>query len=130
MFPDFEILFCCSKIKKSLIWNSCWRWQFFKFFSFFFKFYFIFKLYIIVLVLPNIKMNPPQVYICSPSWTLLIGGRLLYNVGLVSAIQQCGSIIIIRIFPPSWSFLPYPFPLKRLSQSSRLDSLCSIAASH
>ena len=24
-------------------------------------FYFIFKLYIIVLVLPNIKMNPPQV---------------------------------------------------------------------
>ena len=26
---------------------------------FFFKFYFIFKLYIIVLVLPNIKMNPP-----------------------------------------------------------------------
>ena len=36
-------------------------------FFFFFKFYFIFKLYIIVLVLPNIKMNPPQVYMCSPS---------------------------------------------------------------
>ena len=30
--------------------------------AFFLKFYFIFKLYIIVLVLPNIKMNPPQVY--------------------------------------------------------------------
>ena len=30
-------------------------------------FFFIFKLYIIVLVLPNIKMNPPQVYMCSPS---------------------------------------------------------------
>ena len=30
--------------------------------AFFFKFYFIFKLYIIVLVLPNVKMNPPQVY--------------------------------------------------------------------
>ena len=44
---------------------------FFFFYSFFFKFYFIFKLYIIVLVLPNIKMNPPQVYMCSPSWTLL-----------------------------------------------------------
>ena len=29
---------------------------------FFFEFYFIFKLYITVLVLPNIKMNPPQVY--------------------------------------------------------------------
>ena len=33
--------------------------------------YFIFKLYIIVLVLPNIKMNLPRVYMCSPSWTLL-----------------------------------------------------------
>ena len=29
----------------------------------FFFFYFIFKLYKIVLVLPNIKMNPPQLYI-------------------------------------------------------------------
>ena len=38
---------------------------------FIFKFYFIFKLYNIVLVLPNIKMNPPQVYMCSPTWTLL-----------------------------------------------------------
>ena len=28
---------------------------------------FFFKLYIIVLVLPNIKMNPSQVYMCSPS---------------------------------------------------------------
>ena len=28
---------------------------------------FFFKLYIIVLVLPNIKMNLPQVYMCSPS---------------------------------------------------------------
>ena len=37
----------------------------------FILFYFIFKLYIIVLVLPNIKMNLPQVYMCSPSWTLL-----------------------------------------------------------
>ena len=41
------------------------------FFFFFFKFYFIFKLYNIVLVLPNTEMNPPQVYMCSPSWTLL-----------------------------------------------------------
>ena len=37
----------------------------------FLKFYFIFKLYNILLVLPNIKMNPPQVYPGSPSWTLL-----------------------------------------------------------
>jgi len=35
--------------------------------DFFFKFYFIFKLYNIVLVLRNIEMNPPQVYLCSPS---------------------------------------------------------------
>ena len=34
-------------------------------------FFFFFKLYKIVLVLPNIKINPPQVYMCSPSWTLL-----------------------------------------------------------
>ena len=40
------------------------------FFAFIF-FNFIFKLYIIVLVLPNIKMNPPQVYMRSPSRTLL-----------------------------------------------------------
>ena len=46
--------------------------QLLKLFEFlFFKFYFIFKLYNIVLVLPNIKMNPPQVYIRSPSLTLL-----------------------------------------------------------
>ena len=38
---------------------------------YFFKFYFIFKLYSIVLVLPYIEMNPPQAYMCSPSWTLL-----------------------------------------------------------
>ena len=38
---------------------------------FFFNFFLIFKLYIIVLVLPNIKMNPPQVDMCSPSWTVL-----------------------------------------------------------
>ena len=40
----------------------------FLFFFFFFKFYFIFKLYIILLVLPNIKMNPSQVYMCSLFW--------------------------------------------------------------
>ena len=32
------------------------------FFFFFFNFILFFKLYIIVLVLPNIKMNPPQVF--------------------------------------------------------------------
>ena len=37
------------------------------FIFFIFNFILFFKLYIIVLVLPNIKMNPPQVYMCSPS---------------------------------------------------------------
>ena len=32
--------------------------------NFFFNFILFFKLYIIVLVLPNIKMNLPQVYMC------------------------------------------------------------------
>ena len=40
-------------------------------FIYFLIFYFIFKFYNIVLVLPNIEMNPPQVYMCSPLWTLL-----------------------------------------------------------
>ena len=41
------------------------------FYFYFFLFYFIFKLYIIVLVLPNIKMNLPQVY-SSPCDQILI----------------------------------------------------------
>ena len=52
-----------------VFWFYCLNCQELVFF--FFKFYFIFKLYNIVLVLPNIEMNPPQVYMCSPSWTLL-----------------------------------------------------------
>ena len=35
------------------------------FYFFYFIFYCLF--FFIVLVLPNIKMNPPQVYMCSPS---------------------------------------------------------------
>ena len=53
----------------------------------FLKFYFIFKLYNIILVLPNIKMNPPQVYICSPSWTLLPPPSPYHPSGL----SQCTS---------------------------------------
>ena len=49
--------------------------------------YFIFKLYIIVLVLPNIKMNLPQVYMCSPSWTLLPPPSPFHPSGL----SQCTS---------------------------------------
>ena len=57
------------------------------FFFNFFKFYFIFKLYIIVLALPNIRMNPPQVYMCSPSWTLLPPPSPYHPSGL----SQCTS---------------------------------------
>ena len=55
-------------------------------YSFFF-FCFIFKLYNIVLVLPYISMNPPQVYTCSPSWTLLPPPSLYHPSGL----SQCTS---------------------------------------
>ena len=66
----------CPAVLKPSYWNLLPFPLFFFFFLkfgavFFFKFYFIFKLYKIVLFLPNIKMNPPQVYMCSPSWTLL-----------------------------------------------------------
>ena len=60
--------------KASILWCSFFFFLIFYcsciviyFCFFFFKFDFIFKLYNIVLVLPNIKMNPPQVYPCSPS---------------------------------------------------------------
>ena len=63
--------------KASILWCSFFFFLIFYcscifiyFCFFFFKFDFIFKLYNIVLVLPNIKMNPPQVHIRSPSWTL------------------------------------------------------------
>ena len=62
----------CSSL--SILWHCFslgleWKLTFSSFL--FIKFYFIFKLYNIVLVLPSIKMNPPKVYMCSPSWTLL-----------------------------------------------------------
>ena len=44
---------------------------YFIYFFFFFKFYFIFKLYNIVLVLPNIEMNPPEVYMYMYSFLFL-----------------------------------------------------------
>ena len=44
-----------------------------------------------------------------------IGGKLLYNFVLVSAIQQCESVIIIHIFLRSWASLPSPIPLHTIS---------------
>ena len=58
----------------AISFSNAWKWKVkvkslsrVRLFFFFFKFYFIFKLYINVLDLPNIKMNPPQVYLCSCS---------------------------------------------------------------
>ena len=65
-FPQL-LLFFPFPVWLSVSQNIWWYFLF----LFFFNFYFIFKLYIIVLVLPNIKMNLPQVYMCSPSRTLL-----------------------------------------------------------
>ena len=50
----------------------------------------------------------------------LIGGELLYNVVLVSAVQQCESAISIHISPPSYP----PTHTSRLSQSPWLSFLC------
>ena len=54
-----------------LMFSEKWTKYTFFFTLYFFKFYFIFKLYNIILVLPYIEMNPPQAYMCSPSWTFL-----------------------------------------------------------
>ena len=65
---SFSLGHRCRRVGNSYCYRRgfCCRHRALLFF-FFFKFYFIFKLYNIVLVLPNIKMNPPQVYPCSPS---------------------------------------------------------------
>ena len=66
--------------------NRIFLWVF-KSFFFFFWFDFIFKLYNIVLVLPNIEMDPSQVYMCSPSWALLTHPSPYHPSGL----SQCTS---------------------------------------
>ena len=52
-----------------------------------------FLLYNIVLGLPNIEMNPPQVYMCFPSWTLLPPHTIPLDHPSVPApsIQYCAS---------------------------------------
>ena len=57
---------------RDALFSCCFISEFFFFFCWekYLKkniFHFIFKLYNIVLVLPNIEMNPPQVYMSSPS---------------------------------------------------------------
>ena len=68
------------------------------FFIYFLPFFlnFIFKLYIIVLVLPNIKMNPPQVYMHSPSWTLFPPPLPTPSLWVVPVHQPQASSIVHR----------------------------------
>ena len=61
-----------ERTKTSVLWLTS--------LSFFF-FYFIFKLYIIVLVLPNIKMNPSQVYMCSKNMERFTNLRVILAQG-------------------------------------------------
>ena len=95
--------------------------SFFFYLFIFFKFYFIFKLYNIVLVLLNIEMNPPQIYLCSPSWTLLPPHTLPLGRPSASApsIQYCASnldwwlvsYIILYMFQCHSPKSPHPLPL-------------------
>ena len=56
----------------------------------------------------------------------LTGGKLPYNVVLVSVTQQHKKGIIIHISPPFWASSLPPFHLSRSSQSVRLGSLSYI----
>ena len=116
--------FECHDIKKIYIILSI-RLLFFLIMNFiyFFKFYFIFKLYNIVLVLPNIEMNPPQVYPRSPSWTLLPPPSTTLPLGRPSApapsIQHHASnldwrlvsYMILYMFQCYSPKSPHPLPL-------------------
>ena len=86
------------------------------------------------MVLPNIKMNPPQVHMCSPSWTLLPPPSLYHTSGSsqctspkhpVSCIEPglvtrfiydiiCISMPFSQTIPPS----PSPTESKRLVYTS------------
>ena len=66
-------LFCCFLLFSTFqfFFNEYGVLSYFFFFCKNLFYLFIFLLYNIVLVLPCINMNPPQVYTCSPSWTSL-----------------------------------------------------------
>ena len=114
-FPFWTPSYLYHSLLFILFYLFCWH---------FLKFYFIFKLYNIVLVLPNIEMNPPQVYMCSPSWTLLPPPSPYHPSGssqctspkhpvlcIESGLETCFihdiihvSMPLSQIFPPSPSF--------------------------
>ena len=54
-------------------------------------------------LIPNLSAFLKKIYFS-------IAGKLLYYVLLVSTLQQCKSVIIMYISPPSWASLPSPHP--------------------
>ena len=65
------------------------------------------------------------------SFFFLVGGQLIYNVVVVSAIHQCDSVIIIYIYMYVCMYIPSPLSLPPLpvhpsnsSRSTRLGPLC------
>ena len=82
------------------------------FFYLFYLFFFIFKLHKIVLVLPNIKMNLPQVYMCSPSWTLLPPPSHTIPLGCPSALA------------PSIQYRASNLDWKLISTSNSCQAIC------
>ena len=98
------MIFSFRQFKNSFsVTGNGYLWFFFVFVVenfFFFYFFFIFKLYNIVLVLPYINMNPPQVYTCSPSWTFLPPCTipLSHPSAPAPSIQYCSSNLDWRLF--------------------------------
>ena len=77
--------------------------------------------------LPLSRLWSPHIFV----YLFFNGGRLVYNIVLVSAIHQHGSAVGVRVSPLSWSRLPPSTPSPpRLSQSPRVSSLSHTANSH
>ena len=107
---------------------------------------YLFLLYNIVLVLPYINMNPPQVYMCSPSWTPLPPPSLYHPSGSsqytspkhpVSCIEPGLAMHftydIIHVSMPFSQIIPSspsPTESKRLFYTSVSLLLCRIQGYH
>ena len=83
---------------------------------FFILFYFIFKLYKIVLVLPNIKMNPPQVYMSLAEgvlyYLMMYYRELVFYEAMATFSISLFHFSLLRPFtflPLHLSFYPLPY---------------------
>ena len=94
---------------------------------FIFLIYFIFKLYIIVLVLPNIKMNPPQgnTYICVLYYLIL---ALQDATPKLATLALPGSLLEIQYFRsrsgPRWQTLPFSKVITPSASYAHCLALC------